>query len=107
MFYYTPEFGNSYDFLRDNSLLAEYFEELVQKTNLGYQNSNISIRARMLCFERATIRDNVSEKMSVILEKFKNMKGTPEDLMLSADVAVLLTNEVKNSCGASYGHAYR
>ena len=40
---------------------------------LGYQNSNISIRARMLCFEMATIEDNVSENMSVIFFAFLPM----------------------------------
>ena len=45
--------------------------------------------------------------MSVILDKFKNMRGTPKKLRNLADVAVLLTNDVRDSCGASYGHAYR
>ena len=107
MFYYTPEFGESNDFGTMNELKAEYFEELVQKTNLEYQNRNIPIRARMLCFEKATIRENVSKNMSGMLELFKNMKGTPEKLRFLADVAVLITNDVKDSCGASYGHAYR
>ena len=45
--------------------------------------------------------------MSVILEKFRHIRGTPKKLRNLADVAVLLTNDVKDSCGASYGHAYR
>ena len=106
MFYYTPEFYESNDF-KINEVLSEYFEELVHKTNLEYQNRNIPIKARMLCFERATISENVSKNMSGILEIFKNMKGTPEKLRFLADVAVLITNDVKDSCGASYGHAYR
>ena len=112
MFYFTPEFAASKDFSSSRSntsnfVVGDYFEELVQKTNLGYQKYNISIKAYMHCFEMASIQDSVSDKMSVILDKFKNMKGTPEKLRNLADVAVLFTNDVKDSCGASYGHAYR
>ena len=71
--------------------IGEYFEELVQKTNLEYQNSNISIKANLHCFEMAAVRDNVtgemvpisedvSDKMSGILDEFKNLKKTPKKL---------------------------
>ena len=107
MFYYTKKFAMSHDFIRSNSLMKDYFEELIHKTNLGYNRSNIPIKARMHCFEMATIEENVSENMSVILDKFRNMKETPENLRNFADVAVLIINDVKDSCGISYGHAYR
>ena len=107
MFYYTPEFRKSNDF-KLNEMMAQYFEELVQKTNLEYQNRNIPIRARMLCFREAYgLRETNYKNMSYLLEAFKNMRGTPERLRFLADVAVLITNDVKDSCGATYGHAYR
>ena len=130
MFYYTKEFAASNEY--DTIEIGEYFEELVQKTNLGYQNRNISIRARMHCFELATIerdiaidrltvlaegvsdkflkskildqlkkvkemrgiqklsfKENVFDNMSVILDKFKDIRGTPKKLRNLADVAVL------------------
>ena len=109
MFYYTPEFAADNDF-KDNpenlplkELLKEKFEELVQKINHGYQNSNITIKARMHCFEEAsTIRDNDSEDMIATLYKFKSMKGSPEEVLHSADVAVLLVHNFKDACG--YGN---
>lgn len=102
MFYYTSKFQTKY-----HGNIRDFFEELVHKTNQEYQNSNVSIKARMHCFEKATIRENISENMSEILEEFRKMKGTTEWLRNLADVAVLLINDVKDSCGASYGHAYR
>ena len=107
MFYYTWEFARTNHFKNIRWLLNDYFEELIHKTNLGYISSNIPMRARMHCFEKATIEENVSENMSVILDKFRKMKGTPENLRNFADVAVLIINDVKDSCGISYGHAYR
>ena len=88
MFYFTEKLLLSNDFGNSFHTIREYFEELVQKTNLEYQNRNISIRAHLHCFEMAVVRDNHtsevhkfvppfsedrSDKMSVILEKFKSM----------------------------------
>ena len=72
LFYYTPELDSSIDFQGSMLLLKEYFLEIIYKTNLGYQNSNISVKARMHCFEKATIRENISENMTVILDKGHN-----------------------------------
>ena len=119
MFYFTQELASSKDFLLNtstNSLvesihssvhLKEYFKELIQKTNMGYENSNIPIRAKMHCFEMATIRDNASDNATVILEEFRKMKGTPERLRNTADIAVLLTNDLKDSCGEGYYEGYK
>ena len=102
MFYYTWKFDKKF-FGRKR----DFFEELVHKTNQEYHNNNISIKARMHCFEKARVWEKNSNNMSEILEQFRKMKGSPEKLRNLADVAVLLINDVKDSCGASYGHAYR
>ena len=109
MFYYTPELAESDEFLNNIINLKEHSEELVQKTNLGYENSNISIKANMHCFEIATIRETVSNEMETLLEHFSMMKGTPEKLRHSADVAVLLIydqEDLKDACGVAYQNAY-
>ena len=127
MFYFTPELEASKDFRRPhyvkidnitntynakdffnfNNNLKEYFNELIEKTNIGYENSNIPIRAKMHCFEMASIRENISDNATVILEEFRKMKGTPERLRNSADVAVLLTNDLKDSCGVGYYEGFK
>ena len=109
MFYYTPELAESDEFLNNTINLKEHSEELVQKTNLGYENSNISIKAYMHCFEIATLRENVSNVMEELIEHFSKMKGTPEKLRHSADVAVLLIydqDDQKDDCGVAYQNAY-
>ena len=53
----------------------------------------------------ASIRENDSEFMNETLTRFANMKGSPEKLLHSADVAVLLIadiNSMKNVCGVAY-----
>ena len=61
----------------------------------------------MHCFEMAAKRENISDNATVILEEFRKMKGTPERLRNSADVAVLLTNDLKDSCGVGYYEGYK
>ena len=109
MFYYTQELAESDEFMNDANNLNELFEELIHKTNLGYENSNISIKAFKHCFKMATVRENISNNMSVILDEFKKMKESPEILRHSADVAVLLIYDVedlKDSCGVGFQDAY-
>ena len=110
MFYYTQELAESDEFRNDANNLNELFEELIHKTNLGYENSNISIKAFKHCFEMATMRENISNNMSVILDEFKKMKESPEQVRQSADVAVLLIYDVedlKDSCGMGFQDAYK
>ena len=57
----------------------------------------------MHCFEEAsTIQDTDSENMTATLYKFRAMKGSPEEVLHSADVAVLLVHNFKDACG--YGN---
>ena len=59
----------------------------------------------MHCSQMASIRENDSELMNETLRRFANMKGSPEKLLHSADVAILIIadeNSRKDACGMAY-----
>ena len=59
----------------------------------------------MHCSQMATIRQDASEFMNKTLTRFANMKGKPNNLLHSADVAVLIISD-NYSRHDAYGMAY-
>ena len=92
--YYTPSFAAV------TADIEGFLEQVIQETNQGYINSNVPLRASALCIEEATIDDmpNAGE----MLNAFTNMKGTLENLRDSADVAVLLVEDLSDYAGIGY-----
>ena len=82
MVYYTPQFKAVTDDI-------DLFVDLrILETNQGYANSNVPVRIKKHCIERAGIDDMGSAKE--LFRAFKRMKPTIDELVNTADVAVLL-----------------
>ena len=92
MVYFTPTFESETDDI------GEFLEDLVTITNEGYKNSEVRLKMKVHCVEKAEI-DDIRDKQ-IMLEKFKRMKGDTRSLLNSADVAVLLVGSSKLAvCG--------
>ncbi len=91
--YYTPSFAAV------TADIEAFVEQAIQETNQGYINSDVPLRVSALCIEEATIDDIPNG--SDLLNTFKNMKDTVENLRDSADVTILLVKEFE-SCGIGF-----
>ena len=94
MFYYTPDFANAPQFNGDTEKIAQWIDEILDKTNQGFVNSRIPLVLTKFCQEKATINDQ--EKP--VLSSFRRMKGIIEALRNTADLAALLVDSF-DVCG--------
>jgi len=91
--YYTSEFAaNTPD-------IEGFIDQVIAETNQGYKNSDIPLKIKLHCIEKANMRE-VSSVVTMIM-KFKDLKGSVAKLRNSADVAVLLVNSF-DSCGVGF-----
>merc|ERR1712227_382953 len=72
MFYYTPEFAAA------TPNVADFTDQVIAETNEGYANSQIPVRIQKFCTEQATVTED-DPSSSVILNAFRNMKGSLEE----------------------------
>ena len=94
MFYYTPQFA---DITPD---ISGFVDQLLAETNQGYLNSDVKLKVRKHCIEAADIKE--VESSLEMLKNFRRMKKSVAELRHSADAAVLLVKNLKNSCGIAY-----
>ena len=90
-FYYTPEFQAA------TPDIEGFIDAVVDETNLGYNNSQVPLKATKLCTELATINDSTPN----ILNAFANMKSSATELRDTADAAALLVLGF-SYCGQGY-----
>ena len=94
MFYYTAEFaGVTQD-------ISGYIDQLLAETNQGYANSEVALEVTKHCSEAADIPE--VEDSVEMLTAFRYMRNTVTRLRHSADAAVLLVKDLKNSCGIAF-----
>ena len=94
MFYYTTEFA---EITPD---IPGYIDQLLAETNQGYANSEVPLEVTKHCIEAADI-DEMEDSIEM-LTAFRYMKNTVTRLRHSADAAILLVKDLKNSCGNAY-----
>ena len=92
-FYYTADFEAA------TTDIDGFIEEVLAETNQGYKNSGVPLEAYKFCQQRASVNDILEAKK--MLEEFTEMKGSTEALRGSADVAVLLVDNM-DSCGIAW-----
>ena len=85
MFYYTPELEKM------KPDMEGLIDQLINQLNQAYKKSEIPIRARKFCSERATFRDRGD--MFKNFRSFQKMKGNRKALRNTADAAVLLITQ--------------
>jgi len=93
MFYYTPEFETA------TADIDGFIDQIVDVTNQGYINTNIPVRIRKHCKEKATLSGHNVDVEQPDITIFKNMKGSISALTQTADAAALLVNSNKFYCG--------
>ena len=72
--YYTPQFSAA------TADIAGFVDHIVQETNLGYLNSGIPLRAKLLCTEIATLND--LDDVDMLLDAFNDMKENVTEVSL-------------------------
>merc|ERR1719328_29174 len=94
MLYYTPEARHSVDDMRT---LAE---DMIAKTNQGYMNSQIPLRAKLHCMEETKKPEaHFTKGSGHMLNVFAMYLGGGNNLRRSADAAVLLVKDASPMCG--------
>ena len=100
MFYYTQAFEDA------TADIDGFLDQVVSIANTGYNNSQIPIRAKKFCSEKATINEIYGNwRMLEAFWQMKDYDGSTTNLRNSADIAFLLTNVPFNESGQS-GMAY-
>ena len=90
--YYTPEFRKSTPDLKG------YFNQVIDKTNMGYINSNVpSVRVKLFCYQMTTFHE--SNNLRAQIYEFAVMQKTTADLLGTADAAVLFVRDDPYACG--------
>ena len=74
--------------------IAQWIDEILDKTNQGFVNSRIPLVLTKFCQEKATIND----QQKPVLSSFRRMKGSIEALRNTADLAALLVDSF-DVCG--------
>lgn len=90
-FYYTPQVAAS------TADIQSFIDQVIQITNQGYINSKVPLRVKTHCKEQAILND-IGDS-SVMLDKFKRMKGSCSALRGTADAAVLLVGSFTDGVG--------
>ena len=90
MAYYTPEFE------REFSNPAQEIRTYIEATNDALRNTGIGgfeggIKLYVHCFEKIDIMDSSNDDADGRLDQFVSAKGDIDNLLHSADVAMLLT----------------
>jgi len=94
MLYYTPEARHSVDDMRT---LAE---DIIAKTNQGYMNSQIPLKAKLHCMEETKKPEaHFTKGSGHMLDVFAMYLGGGNNLRRSADAAVLLVKDASPWCG--------
>jgi len=93
MFYYTTDFAAHTD---DIEL---FMDTIIGDMNLGYENSNIPVRAKLHCVEAADLHD--LDESRDMLHAFNDYKPSYSEIRESADSAQLIANNFHN-CGSGY-----
>ena len=90
MFYYTPEFEEV------TADIEGFVDQIIDITNEGFINSEIPVRVKAFCIEKASLTDSTGS-----IQAFRRMKGSPVATLNSADAATLL---VRNApyCGIAW-----
>ena len=74
--------------------IAQWIDEILDKTNQGFVNSRIPLVLTKFCQEKATIND----QQKPVLSSFRRMKGSIEALRNTSDLAALLVDSF-DVCG--------
>ena len=69
-------------------------------SNQGYYNSRVPLYIELHCIELASINDFPDSH--TMLQNFRDMKASIEELRGSADAAALLGIDIGDSCGVAY-----
>ena len=94
--YYTPEFA------RSTPDLKGFFNQIIDKTNQGYENSKVNLKVKIFCTEMATIHETNSLRSQIY--QFAVMKENSVKLVGSADFAVLFVNDDPDACGVTLSY---
>jgi len=97
-FYYTVEFAKA------TPNIQLYFNDLVAKTNLGYNNSGIPVRMKIFCIEKTNLHDN--KDADKLFDNFKYYKKSVKELRGTADAAALLVMDT-DACGMGLVDSWR
>ena len=90
MFYYTPEFEAA------TADIEGFVDQIIDITNEGFINSEIPVRVRAFCIEKASLTDSTGN-----LQAFTSMKGSPLATLNTADAATLLVTNAPY-CGVAW-----
>ena len=69
--YYTPQFADA------TADIDGFVDHIVQETNLGYINSAVPLRVKLLCTELASLND--LDDVNMLLDAFNYMKENEEN----------------------------
>jgi len=83
--------------------VLEFVTHVIEETNTGYENSNIPIRLKLHCLKKSPISDY--QTGTDTLTAFRASASLAE-LKSSADMAILLVEELTNVCGAAYTNTH-
>jgi len=94
--YYTKEFKAA------TTDPKTFIEHVIQKTNEGYINSKVPIRARLHCVMESDVDDGLDA--STTLTRFKESQDNLDKVRMSADAAILLVKDFSwgSVCGLNY-----
>ena len=90
MFYYTPEFEAA------TADIEGFVDQIIDITNEGFINSEIPIRVKAFCIEKASLSDATGN-----IRAFTTMKGSPVATLNTADAATLLVTNAPY-CGVAW-----
>ena len=91
MFYYTQEFEEI------TADIEGFVDHIIDITNEGYINSNMPVRVKSFCIEKASLSDATGN-----IHDFRLMKGSPTATRNTADAAALLVKRGLGYCGIAY-----
>ena len=80
---------------------AGFIDTMIAQANTGFENSKVDMKLELLCVEELDIEELFDQ--NDMLNSFRVVKGTPEKLLNSADLAFLLVKETNAlNCGIAY-----
>jgi len=87
------------------SNVEKFVDQVIEETNMGFKNSHIPIRIYLHCLELAPIFKNEAPTYLKLPQHFRIMKGSVENLLGSADLAMLISEDViPGAFGVALGH---
>ena len=88
------------DFAEITNNINDFVDKMIAITNQGFLNSKVPITVIKTCIEETNLKERSSS--SQMIEDFKNLKGSTENLRQTADTATLLVADMADSCGIAY-----